>query len=155
MSYSVSRVQWEEAAPLLKNVREKVFICEWRIPKHIEFDRKDRLAHHMLVCDDQTQEPIATGRILPSGEISRVAVLMEFRQKQIDLFVLKGLLSIAKELDLDEVFIHSMLDSVAYFIRHNFKAVGAVFMEAGMPRQRMVCSIENTNVVDWHLTHYH
>ena len=29
-----------------------------------------------MVCDDVTQEPIATGRILSTGEISRIAVLM-------------------------------------------------------------------------------
>lgn len=153
MSYSVCRVQWEKAAPLLKNVREKVFICEWRIPKNIEFDKKDRVAYHMLVCDDVTQEPIATGRILPTGEISRIAVLMGFRQKQVQQFILEGLFKVARELKLDEVFIYSTLDSVSYFRQHQFKVVGSVFMEAGMPRQRMACSVENTDFIDCHLTH--
>ena len=78
MSYSVSQVAWQQAQPLLKNIREKVFICEKRIPKRIEFDRIDNTAFHILVCDDTSQQPIATGRISSSGEISRIAVLMEF-----------------------------------------------------------------------------
>ena len=143
MSYSVSRVKWEQAAPLLKNIREKVFICEWRIPKRIEFDKNDQSAFHMLICDDVTQEPIATGRILLSGEISRIAVLMPFRQQNIDKIVLRGLFRIAKELELSEVFIHSPLDTVEYFVKHHFSTVGTVFMEAGMPRQRMACPIDN------------
>jgi predicted GNAT family N-acyltransferase len=143
MSFSVSRVKWEQAASLLKDVREKVFICEWRIPRKIEFDRKDHYAFHILVCDDITQEPVATGRILSTGEISRIAVLMSFRKRKIDRDVMKGLLAIAKDINLDEVFIYSPLDSVEYFRKFNFITAGAVFMEAGMPRQRMACSIEN------------
>lgn len=153
MSYSISRVQWEQAAPLLKNVREKVFVCEWRIPKKIEFDRKDRHAYHLLVCDDITQEPIATGRILSTGEISRIAVLMAYRQQQIDHKVMRGLLNIAKDINLDEVFIYTSLDSVNYFRKFNFSSAGAVFMEAGIPRQRMVCCVDDIKNAQYHLTH--
>ncbi|WP_286235638.1 GNAT family N-acetyltransferase [Thalassotalea sediminis] len=152
-SFSISRVQWEQAAPLLKNVREKVFICEWRIPKHIEFDKKDRFAFHVLVCDDKTQEPIATGRILATGEISRIAVLLPYRKKQVDNIVVHGLLSIAKEIGLDEVFIYSPLDTVEYYRRFNFISAGAVFMEAGMPRQRMSCQLNNVTNANYCFTH--
>ena len=145
MSFSVSRVKWEQASSLLRDVREKVFICEWRIPRKIEFDRKDHYAFHVLVCDDITQEPVATGRILSTGEISRIAVLMSFRKRNVDREVMKGLLAIAKDLKLDEVFMYSPLDDVEYFREFNFISAGAVFMEAGMPRQRMVCSVENIN----------
>lgn len=153
MSFSVGRVCWEQAAPLLKNVREKVFVCEWRIPKKIEFDAKDRHAYHLLVCDDITKEPIATGRILATGEISRIAVLMAYRKKRVDHIVMKGLLTIAKELRLDEVFIYSPLESVEYYRRFNFCSAGAVFMEAGMPRQRMGCRLENVENADYCKTH--
>jgi predicted GNAT family N-acyltransferase len=153
MSFSISRVQWEKASPLLKNVREKVFICEWRIPKNVEFDKKDRHAFHLLVCDDITQEPIATGRILATGEISRIAVLMAYRKDQVDHKVMQGLLKIAKELCLDEVFIYSPLENVEYFRKFNFISAGAVFMEAGMPRQRMQCSLVEMENAKYYLTH--
>jgi predicted GNAT family N-acyltransferase len=154
MSFSVSRVKWEQAVSLLKDVREKVFICEWRIPRKIEFDRKDPYAFHVLVCDDITQEPVATGRILSTGEISRIAVLMAFRKRNIDRDVMKSLLAIAKDLKLDEVFIYSPLDDVEYFRKFNFITAGAVFMVAGMPRQRMACSVENiSNVTHFAFNH--
>ncbi|GAA6173169.1 hypothetical protein NBRC116592_28390 [Colwellia sp. KU-HH00111] len=143
MSYSVCRVPWQEAESLLKDVREKVFICERRIPKNIEFDRTDNSAFHMLVCDDHSQTPIATGRISCAGEISRIAVLMEFRGAGIDKIIMQGLFRVAKDLALDEVYIYSPLDNVSYFIEQNFSPVGAVFMEAGMPKQRMACPITN------------
>lgn len=153
MAYSFCRVEWEQAAPLLKDVREKVFICERRIPKKIEFDRKDRYAYHMLICDDATQEPIATGRILPSGELSRIAVVIEHRKLNLDKIILKGLLKIAEELSLEEVFIYSPLEAVQYFRKNNFHAVGAVFMEAGMPKQRMACELKKVGQAKYYLSH--
>lgn len=157
MSYSVSRVQWKQAAPLLKDIREKVFICERRIPKKVEFDRNDNAAFHMLVCDDYSQTPIATGRISSTGEISRIAVVMEFRQASIDKVIIQGLFRIAEELLLSEVYIYSPLDRVPYFSQHHFYPVGAVFMEAGMPKQRMACAIKtalaDANQAKYYLNH--
>ncbi|MBU2892331.1 GNAT family N-acetyltransferase [Colwellia sp. D2M02] len=157
MSYSISRVKWQQAAPLLKNIREKVFVCERRIPKKVEFDNGDRTAYHMLVCDDKNQEPIATGRISPQGEISRIAVVIGYRNKKVDKFIMKGLFSIAKELSLKEVFISSPLDKVSYFTEHEFYPIGSVYMEAGMPKQRMACSInealKNIDSAKYYLNH--
>ncbi len=153
MSFSICRVQWEIAAPLLQQVREKVFICEWRIPAKIEFDHCDLQAYHILVCDDQSQEPVATGRILPSGEISRIAVLITHRKQALDKIVLKCLLDIANELGLDDIFINSPLDHVNYFINKGFYIAGSVFMEAGMPRQRMACKVDQVELVSCYLTH--
>lgn len=153
MHYSVSRVSWEHAAPLLKTVRERVFICEHRIPKRVEFDRKDKQAIHMLVCDDHSQEPVATGRILPNGEIGRIAVVREHRRQQLDRLILKGLLKAAKELQLKEVFIYSPLDSVEYFTSNKFYPVGSVFMEAGRPIQQLACSVEKIKSKKCYLSH--
>jgi predicted GNAT family N-acyltransferase len=157
MSYSISQVKWQQAAPLLRKIREKVFICERRIPKKIEFDQGDRTAFHMLVCDDKTQEPIATGRISPNGEISRIAVVMGYRAAKLDKFIMQGLFSIAQELSLKEVFISSPLEKVSYFTEYEFCPIGAVYMEAGNPKQRMACSIikatEHANRTKYYLNH--
>ena len=153
MPYSVSRVPWEQAEQLLKDVRERVFICECRIPKRIEFDRKDRTAFHMLICDDISQEPIATGRILPCGEIGRIAVIMEHRKLRLDQIVIRGLMQIAKELSLEEIYIHSPLDAVEYFRKNGFHTVGSVFMEAGLPKQRMACPLDCIKNIKCYLSH--
>jgi N-acetylglutamate synthase-like GNAT family acetyltransferase len=105
------------------------------------------------VCDDGTQEPVATGRILSTGEISRIAVLMSYREKDVVQKVMRGLLVIANELKLDEVFMYSPLDSVEYFRKFHFITAGAVFMEAGMPRQRMACPLADIENANYYLTH--
>lgn len=146
-------MQWEQAAQLLKTVREKVFVCEWRIPKKVEFDESDRHAFHMLVCDDITQEPVATGRICPTGEISRIAVLPNHRQLGLDKIILTGLIKIATELDLREVYVSIPLGSVNSFRSQGFSAIGAVYMEAGIPRQRMACQLEQVGMAKYYLSH--
>ncbi|MGB0937480.1 MAG: GNAT family N-acetyltransferase [Colwellia sp.] len=157
MSYSVSRVPWHVASPLLKDIREKVFVCERRIPKKVEFDIDDNNAFHMLVCDDISKQPIATGRISPNGEISRIAVLMEFRKDCVDKMIIQGLFEIAKELSLKEIYIASSLDKVNDFTKHNFYPVGTVYMEAGIAKQRMACSIQqatkSANNAKYYLNH--
>ena len=157
MTYSISQVKWQQAAPLLKNIREKVFICERRIPKKVEFDQGDRTAFHMLVCDDKNQEPIATGRISPQGEISRIAVVMGYRSEKLDKFIMQGLFRIARELSLREVFISSPLEKVDYFTAHDFCPIGAVYMEAGRAKQRMACSmvkaVEHAESAKYYLNH--
>ena len=153
MSYTVSRVQWEQAAPLLKNVREQVFVCEWRIPKNIEFDRKDHFACHVLACNDKTQEPIGTGRILSSGEISRIAVVKYCRKDQVDKVILQTLFKIAREMNLKEIFIYSPLESTEYFKKLNFNNSGSVFMEAGMPKQKMSCLLSEVSTAKYYLSH--
>mgnify|MGYP003386451805 FL=1 len=153
MSYTVSRVKWEQAAPLLKNVREQVFVYEWRIPKKIEFDRKDHFANHVLACHDKTQQPIGTGRILSSGEISRIAVLKLYRKDQVDRIILQKLFSIAQEMKLKEIFIYSPLETIDYFRENHFNTSGAVFMEAGMPKQKMTCLLNKATVAKYYLSH--
>ena len=153
MSFTVSRVQWEQAAPLLKDVREQVFVYEWRIPKGIEFDLKDHFANHVLACHDKSQEPIGTGRILSSGEISRVAVLKFYRKDQVDKIILQRLFKIAREMDLKEIFIYSPLDAIDYFKKFNFNTCGTIFMEAGMPRQKMTCPLKEASVAKYYLSH--
>jgi predicted GNAT family N-acyltransferase len=153
MSYSISLVPWEQAAPLLKSVREKVSICERRTPRKVEFDNKDKEAVHILVCDDDTHEPIATGRILPNGEISRISVLKPYRSVELVKRVMAVLLKTAVDLKLDKVYMYSSLSSIPFFSKYHFKAVGSVFMKSGIPKQCISCPIDSIKHAHYQLTH--
>ena len=153
MVYQVNVVDWKQAKQQLKSVREKVFVYERRIPYNVEFDRHDRKAYHVLVIEQGTKEPIATGRITSQGEISRVCVLRSKRKSPVGKEVIDALLNIARNNDLSEVYINSSLDAVGYFARHGFETTGSVFMEAGMPRQRMACSLGQINFKRFYLSH--
>ncbi|NMP15406.1 GNAT family N-acetyltransferase [Thalassotalea sp. Y01] len=153
MSYQINIVNWQDAEQQLKAVREKVFVFERRIPRNVEFDRHDRRAFHVLVVDKSTAEPIATGRITSQGEISRICVVISKRKTPVGKDVINTLLNIARRKKLKEVFINSSLDAVTYFAKHNFRPIGGVFMEAGVPRQRMICGLSDVSLKRFYLSH--
>jgi predicted GNAT family N-acyltransferase len=144
MNYKTNRVKWSHSAKEIKEIREKVFVYEHRIPRTCEFDDKDQECEHVLLKneDDIT---IATGRITNSGKISRIAVLMKFRQTDAAEKVIEQLLKIAHTKGLNKVFIDADLDSISYYKGQGFVPLGSVFMKAGVAKQRLACPVKQFN----------
>ncbi|MFQ3191313.1 MAG: putative GNAT family N-acyltransferase [Paraglaciecola sp.] len=78
-------------------IREKVFICQWRIPTEYEFDHQDSIASHVLVVNEHNLE-VATGRITLEGKIGRIAVEPEFRCPEVYQALFDALLKIAENM---------------------------------------------------------
>ena len=152
MPYRIRRVSWQEEGRRLKQIREKVFVCEWRIPRRLEFDEQDKEAKHVLITDDNDQ-PLAAGRISANGQISRVAVIINCRHSDLAVQVINALLDIAREDGLHEVFINVPLEEVSLYCQQGFSPCGAVYMEAGLPMQRLTCPVGNVRISDFHLCH--
>jgi len=152
MAFIVKNVDWMSARDKLTKLREKVFVCEWRIPKEVEFDRQDDEAHHVLLLDDKGRE-IATGRITPLGEIGRIAVINRCRTPEVYQQLFAALLSIAESRGIQTVSVQCELEGVSYYQQQGFHPVGAVFMDAGIPRQRMACSIRQFSLPKVEFTH--
>lgn len=153
MPYRLNVVKWQQAKNDLKFVREKVFVYERRIPPDIEFDKNDLVADHILVTDEKSCEPIATGRITQDGEISRICVVKSKRKTPIGKQIINELIKIAHKNNVNEVFINSALDAVDYFTRHNFKPKGTVYMEGGRPLQKMTCNLKDIDFKRFYLSH--
>jgi predicted GNAT family N-acyltransferase len=152
MTFRVENVDWENEKNRLRKLRERVFVYEWRIPKEYEFDQYDGESDHVLVLDKNDLE-VATGRLTPQGEIGRIAVIPEFRGPEIYQTLFHALLHIAKMKDLKDVSVQCDLDGVQYYEKQGFKAIGAVYMDAGIPRQRMACTLDNFALPRVELTH--
>lgn len=152
MTFRVENVDWEEEKHRLSKLRERVFVYEWRIPKECEFDQHDNDSEHVLVLNEDDQE-VATGRLTPQGEIGRIAVIPEFRGPEIYETLFHALLHIAKMKDLKDVTVQCDLDGVQYYEKQGFTAVGAVYMDAGIPRQRMACDLNQFVLPRVELTH--
>lgn len=152
MTLIVKDVDWENAKHKLSKIREKVFVCEWRIPRECEFDKQDSKATHMLVLDDE-QQAIATGRLTPKGEIGRIAVVPKYRGPEVYQTLFGALISKANHLGLEKVFVHCELEGVDYYQKQGFEPVGTVFMDAGVPRQKMACSTSSFTLNRVELTH--
>ena len=142
MRFQVESVDWTSGKHQLTQLREKVFVIEWHIPQNAEFDDRDSDALHVLISDDN-QQPIATGRITRDGEIGRIAVLHPYRTTDVCKMLFSSLIKLAESVSVDEVKVVCNLDSVEAHKARGYLPAGPVFMEAGIPRQRMLCPLSN------------
>lgn len=152
MAFIATNVDWGNEQHKLKKIREKVFICQRRIPEEYEFDHQDCIAFHVLVVNEHNQE-VATGRITPKGEIGRIAVEPEFRCPEVYQALSKALIKIAHQHGLQDVLIQCELEGVNYYQQQGFRPVGTVFMDAGVARQSMLCNLKDFNLERVELTH--
>jgi predicted GNAT family N-acyltransferase len=152
MGYQVNEADWHSQKDLLQHIREQVFVYELHIPKHIEFDSLDKFAYHVLVTDDG-HFPVATGRLCSDGLISRIAVLPKHRNRKVYKSLLNFIVELASNQGIEEVSINCILNEVERFKRNGFIQQGNVFMEAGIPRQRMQCPVSAFNTTPFTLVH--
>lgn len=152
MTFTAENVDWGKAKHKLSEIREKVFVYEWRIPKEYEFDQHDNTSFHVLVRDESNLE-IATGRITPNGEIGRIAVVPSYRGPEVYQTLFQALIDIAKQHSLETVSVQCELEGVKYYQQHGFRPVGSVYMDAGIPRQRMSVMITDFSLPKVELTH--
>ena len=136
MEVHVIHVRWESQSKALQEVRAKVFIEEQGIARDIEWDGQDDTAEHFLAINEAGQT-IGCARLLPSGQIGRIAVLVEQRRHGIGFRLLQSAVDHAKELGFRKVFLHAQSHAESFYRRGGFLATGGEFMEAGIAHQNM------------------
>lgn len=146
-SFTVHTLFWHDAETLLRKVREAVFICEQGVSAQLEWDGLDETCRHVLAINKKGQA-IACGRITAQGKIGRMAVLPEWRGKQVGSAVLEALLSVARSRELVRVELAAQTQVAGFYERHGFKKVGEIFMDAGIPHILMQHSIFPENTVE-------
>jgi predicted GNAT family N-acyltransferase len=152
MGYQIDKVDWNTQKDLLQQIRERVFVYELHIPKDVEFDNLDHLAQHILVTDDALS-PVATGRLCSDGLIGRIAVLPAHRNRVLYKSLLNFIVELASEQGLSDICINCILNEVELFKSNGFQQQGCVFMEAGIPRQRMQCKVTDFDTKPFTLMH--
>ena len=136
LSFTIRRALWEADEPLIRGVREAVFVREQRIPVELEWDDADASATHVLAFAENG-EAIGTGRQLPSGHIGRMAVLRAYRGQGVGRALLAALLDAARANGHAEVTLSAQTQVIGFYQRMGFLPVGEVYREAGIPHQRM------------------
>jgi len=147
MAYKVKQVLWQEAQAQLKSIRNAVFVLEWQLPESTEFDELDNKAFHVLLFS-QDNHPIATARLTHHGEIGRIAVLPKHRNTSVYNTLFSELLKQATTQKIEQIHVQSELTRVDYHRQKGFEPVGPVFMEAGIPMQKMVCQLQKFDLPD-------
>jgi predicted GNAT family N-acyltransferase len=130
-------VEWAERASDLRAVREQVFIEEQGVPRDEEWDGLDEAARHFIAID-AAGRVLGTARLLPSGQIGRMAVLAEERGRGLGRRLLDAAVAAAQDAGHERVFLHAQTHAVPFYRKAGFDLEGEPFNEAGIPHRHMV-----------------
>lgn len=139
-SFTLHTLVWRDGEMLLREVREAVFMREQGVSAELEWDGLDESCLHVLAIN-KNGCAVASGRITPQGKIGRMAVLPEWRGKQVGSAVLEELLNVARSRKLAHVELAAQTQVTGFYVRHGFVTVGEVFMDAGIPHIMMRLSV--------------
>ena len=141
--FIVRPVPWNAAREQLHAVRRAVFIEEQHVPEELEWDEADERAHHVLaLADDGT--PIGTGRLKLDCHIGRMAVLKDWRKRNVGSAILELLLTLANNEGCPRVKLHAQTHAVGFYARYGFEVTGGEFEEAGIPHRLMELRLDAT-----------
>lgn len=135
--YSIQMVNWSDHWNEIKSIRTQVFIIEQHVPEKLEWDGLDENAIHVIAVN-KNKKPVGTGRLLPTGQIGRMAVLQNERNKGIGSDILKKLIKYASENLTSVLFLNAQLYAIDFYERHGFVRVGEIFEDANIPHCKMV-----------------
>lgn len=134
--FTVSLVSWHDGEPLLRAVREAVFMREQGVPEELEWDGLDEGCRHALALSSQG-DAIGCGRLLPDGHIGRIAVLPQWRKQKVGTAIVQALLGEARARGMREAVMDAQTRAVAFYRNFGFVEEGKEFMDAGIPHIRM------------------
>jgi len=132
----VIKAAWSEYADTLRQIREAVFIKEQNVPREVEWDGEDEASIHFLAVNNLGQY-IGCARLLVSGQIGRMAVLQDFRGRDVGAELLKAVVEEGRNSGLDRLFLHAQLYAENFYRKGGFLPIGPEFVEADIPHVAM------------------
>ena len=138
--FTVSLVSWHDGEPLLRAIREAVFIREQGVPEELEWDGLDEGCRHALALSLQG-EAIGCGRMLANGHIGRIAVLPQWREQRLGTAIMETLLAEARAQGLRRVDVDAQTQAVPFYRSLGFVEQGEEFMDAGLPHIKMTLEL--------------
>lgn len=138
--FTVRIMEWREARPLARPVREIVFVVEQKVPLQLEWDEWDERSDHALALDP-TGSPIGTARLLPDGRVGRMAVVKEWRRRGVGGALLLALLERARNRSMTRSILHAQTHAAGFYRRFGFSERGEEFLEAGIPHVEMTLEL--------------
>ncbi|OFZ85235.1 MAG: GNAT family N-acetyltransferase [Betaproteobacteria bacterium RBG_16_66_20] len=129
-------MSWEQAQPVAGPIRFGIFVGEQNVPSGIELDDLDAQCVHAVAFDD-AGKAIGTGRLLPDGQIGRMAVVKDWRRQGVGDAILEALIEEARKRGHAEVLVAAQLQAAEFYRNHGFVADGKVYTEAGILHEKM------------------
>ena len=122
-------------------LRRVVFIEEQAVPEEDEIDEHDDTAIHLLA--QEAGVPLGTARIVldgPTAKIGRVCVLAAARGRGVGVGLIRTALQVsARHQGLQQAKLGAQLHALGFYEKLGFRAVGPVYLDAGIEHRDMVC----------------
>lgn len=134
--FSVSLVTWHDGEPLLRAIREAVFVREQHVPEELEWDGLDEQCRHALALS-LSGEAIGCGRLLADGHIGRIAVLPHWRKRKVGTAIMEALIDEARSRGHPQVEVDAQTYAIPFYHTFGFSEFGDEFMDAGLPHKKM------------------
>lgn len=134
-------------AEALRTIRFTVFCDEQKVPREIELDDIDPIAHHVLGID-VNGNPVATGRLFADpddpggGRIGRMAVIATERGRGYGGKILAALMREGLRRGYVRLTLHAQVQAEPFYARYGFVAEDPVFDEAGIAHRTMRATAE-------------
>lgn len=141
-NFTIIEARWETYKSVLSSLRREVFIVEQRVPQEEEWDGRDLESLHWLATEIDGKA-IGTTRLLPEGQIGRMAVLEEYRGKGVGKALLEQAIDKACKLEFSSVYLHAQSHALAFYQKAGFVSEGGEFLEADIPHRRMVLHLSS------------
>jgi predicted GNAT family N-acyltransferase len=140
LPFTIRVLDWDDAAPLARPVREEVFVLEQRVPLELEWDDDDPRCRH-AVAADTAGAAIGTARLLPGGRIGRMAVRKPWRRRGVGAALMRALLDEARRAGMTTITLHAQTHAAAFYRRFGFSVRGGQFLEAGIAHVEMTLEL--------------
>lgn len=135
-SVLIKRDCWDALRDQLVPLRTSVFVEEQNVPLELELDDEDATATHFLAVDARGLA-VGCARLLPSGQIGRMAVLATFRGRGIGTGLLAAAEAEALQQRMSRVFLHAQTHAIPFYARNGYTVCSGEFMDAGIPHRSM------------------
>ncbi len=141
MDLRFRKYSWQLAPTSIRDIRQRVFIDEQKVPPELEWDDTDEIADHYLALDENNSS-IATARLFSAleetGYIGRMAVLPEHRGQGVGEALLHHLMaeSVGRYAELR---LSAQQHATGFYQRCGFHICSDVYDDAGIPHLDMRC----------------
>ncbi|WP_438951950.1 GNAT family N-acetyltransferase [Porticoccus sp.] len=136
----VEQTSWQNSNAQLKAIRYQVFVKEQHVPEEEEIDEYDLTAIHWLAYGPH-DTAMATARMLPDGQIGRMAVLEEYRQMGVGSAMMRKIIKYAVREGLQKLTLNAQIKALPFYEGLGFASEGEPFIDAGIPHKKMVLDL--------------
>lgn len=141
MTVRIRKYSWQLAPGHIREIRQKVFVEEQKVPPELEWDDTDEIADHFLaVLPDNTPAGVARlfSTLNETGHIGRMAILPEFRGRGIGEAMLRHLITESAG-QYQELKLSAQQHAIPFYQRAGFHVCSEPYDDAGIPHLDMRC----------------